>query len=99
MKSNIIYLDNDYRIVKTSRDYILANINGEYDNHGHFACEEDCYKMIDLINKKRVPKGPYKREAAMRISTDIKYINKVLNKIEKDKQKLRFFKVNNGCKR
>ncbi len=93
---NIIYLDNDYRIVKGSRDYILANINGRYENHGHFACEEDCFEMVDLINRRIVPKCEYKREAAMRISTNIKYINKILNKIEKDRQKQRYHNVING---
>ncbi len=94
----MIYNDGDYRIIERRCEYILVNSKGAYNNHGHFSKESACHVLIKLIKRRQVPNKPYMREAAMRVSTDTKYKDKILNKIEKDKQKQRFYKVNNGVR-
>ncbi len=94
----MIYNDGDYRIVERRKDYILANCNGNYDNHGHLKCEGDCHDLIELINKRQVPDKYYDRVAAIRISTDDKYIEKIKHKIEKDKNKQRYRNVNKSIR-
>ena len=95
----VIYFDGNYRIVERRYDYVLANTKGKYENHGHFAKEKDCHKMIGIINKKQVPYGSYMREAALRISTDEKYKADILHKIEKDKNKPKLIRINKGLRK
>lgn len=88
----------DYKILKASRSYIVKNVKGGYDNHGHFKQLKTCYLIIDLIRKRQVPRSRYLRESALRISTNKDYINKVKRKIEKDKNKQKYINVNKGCR-
>ena len=88
----------DYKILKASRSYIVKNVKGEYSNHGHFRRLKTCYLIIKLIQTQQVPKSKYLSEAAIRISTDIDYINKVKRKIEKDRDKQKYINVNKGCR-
>lgn len=55
-----------------------------------------CRMLIKLICSKQVPKSKYLQTSAMRLSRDSKYIDKILIKREKDSQKPKFHKVNNG---
>lgn len=73
----------DYKILKASRSYIVKNVIGEYSNHGHFTQLKTCYLIIKLIRKRQVPRSKYLRGAALRISTDKDYVNKVKRKIKK----------------
>lgn len=81
------------------KDYILINCKGAYDNHGHLKSEEDCHELIEQIIKRQVPRKHYDRIAALRITTDEKYIAKVKHKIEKDKNKQKYTNINKGVKR
>ena len=49
-----------------------------------------------MICRKQVPDSSYLRESAKRISRNEKYIDKINHKIEKDSQKPKYYKVNNG---
>ena len=88
----------DYKILKASRSYIVKNVKGEYSNHGHFRRLKTCYLIIKLIQTQQVPKSKYLREAAIRISTDIDYINKVKRKIEKDRDKQYYVNPQKGVR-
>ena len=94
--ARVVDVIGDYKILKTSRSYIVKNVKGEYSNHGHFRRLKTCYLIIKLIQTQQVPKSKYLREAAIRISTDIDYINKVKRKIEKDRDKQKYINVNKG---
>lgn len=78
---------------------MLINKKGKYKNHGHFRKFNTCLKMIQIMNKKLVPKSSYLRNSALRISTDEKYKEKIEIKIEKDKQKKYYVNINKGVKR
>jgi hypothetical protein len=88
----------DYKILKASRSYIVKNVKGGYDNHGHFKQLKTCYLIIDLIRKRQVPRSRYLRGATLRISTDKNYIEKVKRKIEKDRNKQKYININKGCR-
>lgn len=88
----------DYKILEASRDYLVVNTKGKYKNHGHFRRLKTCYLIIKLIQTQQVPKSKYLREAAIRISTDIDYINKVKRKIEKDRNNQKYININKGCR-
>lgn len=89
----------DYKILKSSRGYIVKNVNGEYKNHGHFRQLKTCYTIIRLIQKQQVPKSKYLRESAIRLSADIDYVNKVKRKIKKDNDKQHYYNSQKGVRR
>jgi hypothetical protein len=90
------YCDTEYKIIHNNRDYTLVNLKGNYENHGHFCKESSCHLLIRLMRKQIVPKSRYLQNAVLRISTDEKYKQKVLNKQEKLKNKQQYMNVNNG---
>ena len=94
----IVYADNNYKILRNNKDYILINKNAEYSNHGHFKKKSTCHLLIRLIKNSRVPDSKYLRNAAIRICNDAKYIGKVKRKIEKDKDKQKYFNSNKGLR-
>lgn len=88
----------DFKILKTSQGYIVKNVKGKYENHGHFKKLDTCYVIIKLINKRQVPRSKYLRGSALRLSLDKKYLSKVKRKINKDKNKQRYVNINKGIK-
>lgn len=95
MAQYIDRLDN-YKIQKGSRDYIVSNLNGKYEHHGHFQKLSTCYVIIRLMNDKKVPNSNYLIEAAKRITTDPKYLEALIIKQDKNKQKQYYFNPNKG---
>ena len=89
----------DYKILKASRSYIVKNVKGGYDNHGHFKKLKTCYLIIKLIQTQQVPKSRYLRESVIRIVTDIDYTNKVKRKIEKDRNRQYYFNSQKGVRK
>lgn len=87
-----------YKILKASRGYIVKNVRGGYDSHGHFKQLKTCYTIISLIQQQKVPRSKYLREAVIRISTNKDYANRVKHKIRKDKDKQLYINVNKGCR-
>lgn len=88
---------DEFKIIKNgNRDYVVKNIKGEYENHGHVKRYETAKLLIRLINKKIVPKSLYLQNAALRLTTDEKYKEKLLNKQAKNKNKQQYFNVNKG---
>lgn len=93
------YCDSEYKIIHNNGDYTLINLNGSYENHGHFRKESSCHLLIRLMRKGIVPKSKYLQDAVLRISTDEKYKEKVLAKQAKDKDKSHYFNINKGLKK
>jgi len=97
--AKFIDMIDGYRIQKGSRDYIVSNINGTYENHGHFQKLSTCYTLIRLMRKKTIPRSTYLLEAARRITTDSKYREVLTIKQKKNKQRQRYFNPSKGVRR
>lgn len=87
-----IVIEDDYR----KGHHIIINTKGEYKHHGHIKKLSTCKMLIGLIHKEIVPNSPYLRGTVSRISLDEKYILKIKHKIDKEKQKPKFIRVNKG---
>ena len=94
--SQTLYQDNKYKIKKNGRGYVLINLQGEYENHGHFKSIGICFKLIQMIEEGIVPNSNFLREGAIRISIDNEYTNRVKTKLEKDKNKPKYININKG---
>lgn len=92
----LVYSDDNYKIIKTYRDYTLINLKGEEKNHSHVQKSDTCFLLIRLIEKRIVPKSLYLQNAVLRLITDESYREKILNKQAKNKNKQQYFNVNNG---
>jgi len=84
-----IVIEDDYNYGK----HIVINTKGQYACHAHVHSLKTCKKLLILMDKKTVPFSSYLRGSALRLSLDYKYQDKILWKIEKDKQKLKFVKI------
>ncbi len=98
MMAEFIDRIDGYKIQKGSRDYIVSNVNGKYENHGHFQKLSTCYVMIRLIRKNTVPKSSYLIEAASRITIDPKYKKMLIHKLKKLKRKQMRYNSNKGIR-
>jgi hypothetical protein len=94
MMAEFIDMIDGYKIQKGSRDYIVSNVNGKYENHGHFQKLSTCYVMVRLIRKNTIPKSPYLIEAARRITIDPKYEETLTHKLKKLKRKQMYYNSN-----
>lgn len=99
MMAEFIDMIDGYKIQKGSRDYIVSNVNGKYENHGHFQKLSTCYVMVRLIRKNTIPKSPYLIEAARRITIDPKYKETLTHKLKKLKRKQMYYNSNRGVRR
>ena len=97
--AKVVYCSRDYKVLKCHKDYVLVNLKGEYENHGHFEKEKTCMSLIKWMRKGTVPKKPYLRQSVLIISTDEKYKEKVRVKIEKDAQRQYYFNPNKGVRK
>lgn len=91
-------MDDKLTIKQDCRGYVVINENGEYKNHAHFEKYNTCKLLIRLINRKIVPRSEYLRGSVLRLTIDQSYIEKVMIKQAKDKEKLAYFNVNKGIK-
>lgn len=69
----------------------MVNANGEYKHHTHIKRYKTCEMLVKLVEKKMVPRSSYLRLSAKRITLDQKYIDKIDIKIEKDKNKQKYY--------
>lgn len=97
--AKIVYVKDEYVIRETNDGYILINTRGEYENHGHIKKLNTAKSIIWLMKKKTVPRSDYLRGTVLRVSLDRDYKQKVLNKIQKDKEKGFYININKGIKR
>lgn len=95
-----VFIDmiGEYKIQKGSRGYIVSNVNGTYENHGHFQKLSTCYVIVRLIRKNTIPESPYLIEAARRITIDPKYKETLTHKLKKLKDKQRYYNSNKGVR-
>lgn len=97
--SRVVGVIDEYRILQTSKDYIVINTNGKYENHEHFKKLSTCYVIIRLMKRKTIPNKPFMLEAARRITIDEKYKEVLTNKQKKNKQRQYYFNPNKGVRK
>lgn len=97
--ANVVYTDGDFVVRECEKGFVLINMNGEYKNHGHIKSLKTAKMLIRLMRNKTVPNSDYLRGTVLRVSLDSDYKNKVLHKIEKDKNKPYFININKGIKK
>ena len=90
---------SDFMIIECGNHYVLMNKKGEVKNHTHLKKKDTCYLLIKLVCRKEVPRSPYLRTSAKRISRNEKYIREIEIKEEKDKQKQYYFNPQKGVRR
>lgn len=72
-----------FTIKRTTHDYVVIRVNGEYDQHSHFNSKSGAKKIIELIEHKKLPTKKYFRVAARRLLTEEEYNKLVGNKKQK----------------
>lgn len=97
---------NDFQIKDCGGYYTITNIKAkDFDNyHAHINKKsgkrrnypDTCKMLIKMVCKCKIPNSKFLRESAKRISRNPKYIEEIEIKEEKDSQKPKFHKVNNG---
>ncbi len=94
----LLHRHNEFIVIEEehSRGVVLINAKGIYRNHGHLKKLSTAIMMIDLIERKIIPKSDYLRGTAFRVSLDDNYKVKVQRKIDKDKSKQKFININKG---
>lgn len=94
----LLHRRNEYIIIEeeNNRGVVLINTAGTYENHGHIRRLSTAIMMIDLIERGIVPKSDYLRCTALRVALDENYRRAILNKVEKDKNKEKYFNSNKG---
>lgn len=90
---------SDFIIIECGNHYVLINKKGEVENHTHLKKKDTCHLLIKLVCRKEIPRSPYLRTSAKRISRNKKYIREIEIKEEKDKQRQYYFNPQKGVKR
>jgi len=85
--------------MKCGNHYVLINKKGKVENHTHLKKKDTCYLLIKLVCRKEIPRSPYLRTSAKRISRNKKYIKEIEIKEEKDKQKQHYFNLQKVVRR
>ena len=82
-----------YKIIDCGDYQTIVNVNGEYHNHCHVNRRSTADMLVRLMKNKRVPRSDYLRNSVKRVTLDQKYIEKINHKIEKDRDKQRYYNV------
>ncbi|WP_432400972.1 hypothetical protein [Wukongibacter sp. M2B1] len=90
--AKVIDVKGVFKILETSRGFVVANTDLEYKNHAHFRKLNDIYKFLNIISKGLLPKSPYWREAARRLLSVEEYESL------RDKRKPRYVNINKGVR-
>ncbi len=96
----IVYQRGQYIVKQVDNGHIVYNRFGKFDDyHTHIYRLETCISLIDMIYRNRVPDSPYLRKSCLRICMDKKYLSMVENKIDKDRNKLKYTNPQKGVNR
>ena len=82
-----------FTIKKTSRDYVVIRINGEYQQHAHFKKSSGARKIIELIEHGKLPTKKYFIDAAKRLLTEEEFEQL------RGGKKQKYYNVNRGTRR
>lgn len=95
--SRIVYQRGDYIVKEISKGYYLYNRKRlSADEHTHIKTQKTCEDLIDMIYRSKIPDSNYLRRSVLRICRDKKFLRMVEHKMEKDRQKPKFVRINKG---
>ena len=60
-------------IKKSTRDYVVIRVNGEYNQHSHYKDKRAALRLIETIEKGKKPNNLYDQVAAKRLLTKEEY--------------------------
>lgn len=87
-------------MIRDKRGHVIHNTKGDFtEYHGHIKKLGTCKLLFKLMDKRIVPDSSYLRETVLRISMNKKYKDKVIRKIQKDKDRQQYININKGMKR
>lgn len=92
----VVYSKDEFIVIEDKRGHVVINTKGNYGNHGHIKRYETAKMFIRLMDKKQIPRSDYLRKTVLRVSLDERYKDDVRRKIEKDRDKQRYFNPSKG---
>lgn len=94
----LLHRHNNFIVIEeaNNRGVVLINTKGTHENHGHLKRLKTAVMMINLIERKIIPKSNYLRGTALRVSLNERYKRDIKNKVAKDRDKQTYFNVNKG---
>lgn len=66
----VVEVQGDYKILSTSRDFIVINTEMSYEHHAHFKSLDTLRHLLRLIEIGKAPTSPYMVKAARRLLGD-----------------------------
>ncbi len=82
----VVNVIGQYKIIRTQKDYVVINMRGNYENHGHFKKLSTCYVICRLLNHWDVPKKRYLIRSCIRITTDVNYKDTLVGTLGNQRQ-------------
>lgn len=90
---------NDDLYIKDCGSYFtVSNLNADYKHHCHIDNKKSAELFKKQVERKIVPRGKYFRSCALRVTIDDSYRDKILIKIDKDKQKQKYYNSSKGVR-
>ena len=91
---------NDDLYIKDCGSYnTVINLNGNYKSHCHIDNRKSAELFKKQVERKIVPRGKYFRSCALRVTIQEGYIEKILVKIDKDKNRTWYRNINKGLQK
>lgn len=96
MSMRVITSIEEFKVLRTTRDYVVVNTSGKYENHSHFDSYAGAITCIDLIKRKKVPHSAYLAKAAYRLTTDEQYRAELERIGAKRRDRQMYININKG---
>lgn len=94
----VIYQYKDYAVRMTEKDYKIYWQHDEDNYHGHMKKLDACIRVIDMIDKGKIPEQQYWRECARRVSKPGPYKDLLERKAIRDRDRPRYINSNKGVR-
>ena len=95
--AKLVYRNNEYIVLQGRRGCTIINTKSD-THHGHIKTIKTCEMLLKLMDRQVVPDSTYLRNTILRICLDDKYKDKVINRIEKDKQRQYYYNPQKGIR-
>lgn len=92
--SDLMYEDDNFKIIQSSRDFVVIRKDFPYEFHSHFKRYSGARGLIRLFYKQIIPNEPYFYTAMERITTDAEF-----DSFYPQKEKQLYRNVNKGVNR
>ena len=89
----VIATIDKFKVLRTSRNYVVVNTMGGYEKHSHFDSYKGATTCIDLVLKHKIPKSRYLITAAKRLTIDDEYMAELERICERRMNKQQYHNV------